>query len=71
MKVVIRIFCNEGYDIFEVNDMYIVLKEWQVKGIIVVVCFVDELNKNVEVRKLEGFSKFYNFFFEFEGICVW
>ena len=26
---------------------------------------------NAKVKQLEGFSKFHNFFFEGEGICVW
>ena len=71
MKAAIRTFCNEGHDIVEANDMHIALKERQVKGTTAAVCSVDESNKNAEVRKLEGFSKFHNFSFEFEGIRVW
>ena len=50
--------------------MHIALKERQVKGTTAAVCSVEESNKNAEVRKLEGFSKFHNFSFEFEGIRV-
>ena len=51
--------------------MHIALKERQVKGTTAAVCSVDESNKNAEVRKLEGFSKFHNFSFKFEGIRAW
>ena len=51
--------------------MHIALKERQVKGTTAAVCSVDESNKNTEVRKLEGLSKFHNFSFEFEGISFW
>ena len=71
MKAAIRTFCNEGHDILTASDMHIALKELQVKGTTAAVCSVDESNKNAEVRKLEGFSKFHNFSFEFEGIRVW
>ena len=73
MKAVIRTltFCKEGHDILIANDMHIALKERQVKGTTAAVCSVDESNKNAEVRKLEGFSKFHNVSFEFEGIRVW
>lgn len=71
MKAAIRTFCNEGHDILLANDMHIALKERQVKGTTAAVCSVDESNKNAEVRKLEGFRKFQNFAFEFEGIRVW
>lgn len=71
MKVVFRIYCNEGYDIFIVKDMYIVLNERLVRGNFVVVCFINELYKNVEVKKIESFSKFYNFCYECDGVRVW
>ena len=71
MKAAIRSFCNEGHDILMVNDMHIALTERQVKGTTAALCSVDESKKNAEVRKLEGFSKFHNFSFEFEGILVW
>ena len=71
VKAVIRTFCNEVHDILMANDMHIALKERQVKGTTAAVCSVDESSKNAEVRKLEGFSKFYNVSFEFEGIRVW
>ena len=71
MKAAIRTFCNKGHDILSANDMHIALKEQQVKGTTAAVCSVDESNKNAEVRKLEGFSKFHNFSFKFEGIRVW
>ena len=58
MKAAIRTFCNEGHDILTANDMLIALTERQVKGTTAAVCSVDESNKNAEVRKLEGFSKF-------------
>ena len=58
-------FCNEGHDI------HIALKKRQVKVTTAAVCSFDKSNKNAEVRKLEGFSKFHNFSFEFEGIRAW
>ena len=71
MKVAIRTFCNEGQDIVTANDMHTALKERLVKGTTAAVGSVDESNKNAEVKKLEGFSKFHNFSFEGEGIRVW
>ena len=71
MKAAVRTFCNEGHDILTANDMHIALTTRQVKGTTAAVCSVDESNKNAEVSKLEGFTKFHNFSFEFEGIRVW
>ena len=71
LKAAIRIFCNEGHDILTANDMHTSLKERQVKGTTAAVCSVDESNKTVQVKKLEGFSKFHNFSFENKGIRVW
>ena len=51
--------------------MHTALKERLVKGTTAAKCSVDESNKNAEVKKLEGFSKFHNFSFEGEGIRVW
>ena len=51
--------------------MHTALKEQLVKGTTAAVGSVDESNKNAEVKKLEGFSKFHNFSFEGEGIRVW
>ena len=47
------------------------LKERLVKGKTAAKCSVDESNKNAEVKKLEGFSKFHNFSIKGEGIGVW
>ena len=71
MKAAIRTFCIEGHDILVANGMHIMLKERQVKGTTAALCSVSESNKNAEVRKLEGFSKFHNFSFQLEGIRVW
>ena len=71
MKAAIRTFCNEGHDVLTANDMHTALKERQVKGTTAAVCSVDESNKDAEVKKLDGFSKFHNFSFEGEGIRVW
>ena len=71
LKATIRTFCNEGHDILTANDMHTALKERQVKGTTAAVCSVDESNKTVQVKKLEGFSKFHNFSFENKGIRVW
>ena len=71
MKAAIRTFCNEGHDIVTANDIHTALKERLVKGTTAAVGSVDESNKNAEVKKLEGFSKFHNFSFEGEGIRVW
>ena len=62
---------NEGHDIDINNDMHTALIERLVKGTTAAVGSVDESNKNAEVKKLEGFSKFHNFSFEGEGIRVW
>lgn len=51
--------------------MHTALKERLVKGTTAAKCSVDESNKNAEVKKLEGFSKFHNFSIKGEGIRVW
>ena len=51
--------------------MHTALKERLVKGTTAAKCSVDESNKNAEVKKLEGFSKFHNFSIKCEGIRVW
>ena len=71
LKATIRTFCNEGHYILTANDMHTALKETQVKGTTATVCSVDESNKTVQFKTLEGFSKFHNFTFENKGIRVW
>lgn len=53
MKFSIRIYCNEGYDVLIVVDMRNVLIEYLVKGIIVAVSVVKELEKLFLVNKIE------------------
>lgn len=60
MKICIWWYCNEGYDILIVVDMWRVFLERLVKGIFVCVCVVDEIKKILDVNKIEGFSKLYN-----------
>lgn len=71
MKVFICRYCNEGYDILFVDDMCRVFLECFVKGILVCVCFIDVSKKIFDVQSVEGFSSYYNFVYEINGMCVW
>ena len=47
------------------------LSERPVRGTIASVCLVNEIQKTLEVNKMDGFSKYHNFIFELNGIRVW
>ncbi|RUA04226.1 MAG: hypothetical protein DSY43_06820 [Gammaproteobacteria bacterium] len=71
MKAAIRTFSNEGHDIVNARDMQTALDERPVKGTTAAVCSVNEAGKTIEVKKIEGFSKYHNFSFEKDGVRVW
>ena len=71
MKASIKRFCNEGNDITSTSDMRKVLKERPVKGTTVSVNIVNITAKELEVKKLSGFSSFHPFSFEDNGVRVW
>ena len=71
MKTSIRKFCNEGNDIKSAAQMRYALKERPVRGTTASVNIVNTGANNLEVKKLEGFSAFHNFFFECDGVRVW
>lgn len=68
MKASIKRFCNEGNDITSASDMR---KETQVKGTTASVNIVNVATKELEVKKLGGFSSFHCFAFENNGVRVW
>ncbi|KAK3739171.1 hypothetical protein QZH41_006997 [Actinostola sp. cb2023] len=51
--------------------MQTALDERPVKGTTAAVCSVNEAGKTIEVKKIEGFSKYHNFSFEKDGVRVW
>ena len=71
MEASIKRFCNEGHDITSANDMTKALKERAVKGITASVNIVNVATKELEVKKLAGFSSFHSFSFEDNGVRVW
>ena len=71
MKTCIRRYCNERHDILTAADMRRALSERPVNGTSPCVCVVDETKKNLDVNKIEGFSKLHNIQFEEKGIRVW
>ncbi|KAK3737882.1 hypothetical protein QZH41_003161 [Actinostola sp. cb2023] len=71
MKAAIRTFSNECHDIVNARDMQTALDERPVKGTTAAVCSVNEAGKTVEVKKIDGFSKYHNFSFEKDGVRVW
>lgn len=71
MKTAVRTFCNEGHDITSANDIRTALLERPVKGVSAAVCSVQESNKTLKVKKMDGFSKYHNFAFEADGVRIW
>ena len=70
LKTSIRKFCNEGNDITTAAQMRYALKERPVKGTTASVNVVNTEANQLEVKKVNGFSAFHNFCFEFEGVRV-
>ena len=68
MKSYLRRYCSEGHDVVSVKDMRVALSERPVQGTTASVCAMNETQTTLEVRKIEGFSKYQNFKFEVEGI---
>ena len=71
MKSTIRRYCNEGHDILSVSDMYTALSERPVKGMSACVCSVKEENVSLQVKKIDGYSKYHNFAYEEKGVRIW
>ena len=71
MKSSIRRYCNEGHSVVSARDMRVALSECPVQSTPATVCAINETQKTLEVHKIEGFSKYYNFKFEVEGIRAW
>ena len=71
MKASIKRFCNEGHDITSVSDMRKAFKERPVKGTTASVNIENVATKELEVKKLAGFSSFHSFSFEDNGVRVW
>ena len=70
-KITIRRYYNEGLDVLSASDMYAALSERPVKGTSACVCSIRQEHKNVQVNKIDGFSKCHNFTFEEKGARVW
>ena len=71
MKSSIRRYCNEGHGVVSARDMRVALSECPVQSTTATVWAINETQKTLEVHKIEGFSKYYNFKFEVEGIRAW
>ena len=71
MKSSIRRYCNEGHDICTAKDMMDALRERPVKGTTASVNTVNVNAKNLEVKKITGFSAYHNVQFEANGVRVW
>lgn len=71
MKSSIRRYCNEGHDVLSAKDMRTALSERPVRGTTACVCSINETQKTLEVKKIDGFSKYHNFKFEEDGMRVW
>ena len=71
MKSTINSFCNEGHDILSAVDMHTALKERPVKGVTASVGVIDESKNTLDVKKIDGFSKFNDFRIEKNKLRVW
>ena len=71
MKSTINSFCNEGHDILSAVDMHTALKERSVKGVTASVGVIDESKNTLDVKKIDGFSKFNDFRIEKNKLRVW
>jgi len=71
MKTTIRRYCNEGHDVLSARDMYAALSERPVKGTSACVCSIKQEHENLQVNKIDGFSKYHNFMYEEKGVRVW
>jgi hypothetical protein len=71
LKTSIRKFCNEGNDLTTAAQMRYALKERPVKGTTASLNIVNAEANKLEVKKFEGYSAFYNFCFECDGVRVW
>ena len=71
MKSSIRRYCNEGHDVLSAKDTRTALSERPVRGTTACVYSIDETKQELEVNKIDGFSKYHNFKFEEDGIRVW
>lgn len=72
MKIYIRRWVNESYDVIIVEEMKVVLEFYGgVRGCRFVVVEIDKIKMNVEVRKIFGISFFNNFYFIEDGVWCW
>ena len=71
MKTTIQRYCNEGHDVLLARDTYAALSERPVKGTSVCVCSIRQKYENLQVNKIDGFSKYHNFMYEEKGVRVW
>ena len=71
MKGSIRRFCNEGNDITTATEMRNAIKERPVKGTTASVNVVNNDAKDLEVKKITGFSSYHSFRFEDDGVRAW
>ena len=63
MKLAVRCFCDEGYDIQAARDMREALLERPVKVVTATVCEVNEKQRTIDVFKIIHFSAYHNFEF--------
>ena len=71
LKSAIKTYCNEGNDVVSARDMYTALREKPVKGVAACTGVIDESNNDLDIKKLEGFSKYHNFQYGRNHLKVW
>ena len=70
-KSSIRCYCDEGHGINCAANMCTALLERPVRGVSASVCVIDEKKNNLQVNKIDGFSKLHNFTCDDKGLRVW
>ena len=71
MKTTIRRYYHEGHDLLSARNAYAALSERPVKGTSACVCPIRQEHANLQVNKIDSFSKYHNFMYEEKGVRVW
>ena len=71
LKGAIRRFCNEGHDVLTASDMHMALNERPVRGCTASVCLLNEIKKDLDIKKIQQFSAMHDFSYQHDGLRVW
>jgi len=71
LKGAIRRYCNEGHDVLTASYMHTALKERPIQGCTAAVCSVNEIEKDLDIKKLQQFSAMHDFSYQQDGLRVW